>query len=164
MRLLPVFFRLFRFPLRCFFILEKRKYSRPYIPHKLSLFLLSGCLFYVSCLRVLLLLIIHTAGAMPSFSLCLQTLYPSPSYQAFRPGIVDLPTGASEAPLAAINVQNFGQFDQDFLDFAGFQGRTEKGRDGLFGGGLGGRPDLDTLPMADQWVTAATQTLARRET
>ncbi|GAB5033325.1 mitotic cohesin [Nannochloropsis oceanica] len=88
---------------------------------------------------------------------------------AFRPGIVDLPIGASEAPLASINVQNFGQFDQDLLDFAAFQGGREGGREGVFGGGgfeggvEGGLSTLNALPIADQWVAAATQTLARRE-
>ena len=60
--------------------------------------------------------------------------------------------------MAQINVQNFGQFDQDLLDFAAFQAGG-----GGMGGGLAGRPSLDVLPIADQWVAAGSHTLARRE-
>lgn len=35
--------------------------------------------------------------------------------QAFRPGVVDLPAGQSEAALATINVQGYGEFQ--FGDF-----------------------------------------------
>ncbi|CAM9145063.1 unnamed protein product [Chrysoparadoxa australica] len=62
---------------------------------------------------------------------------------AFRPGVVDLPTGASEAPASAINVQGFGEFDISL--------------------------DLDEdmqlgAPLAmDEWMAAACQSVARQQ-
>eukprot|EP00639_Heterosigma_akashiwo_P010594 CAMPEP_0206377538 /NCGR_PEP_ID=MMETSP0294-20121207/10225_1 /ASSEMBLY_ACC=CAM_ASM_000327 /TAXON_ID=39354 /ORGANISM="Heterosigma akashiwo, Strain CCMP2393" /LENGTH=304 /DNA_ID=CAMNT_0053826049 /DNA_START=294 /DNA_END=1204 /DNA_ORIENTATION=- len=62
---------------------------------------------------------------------------------AFRPGVVDLPSGASEAPAAAINVANFGEFDM-YMDMA--------------------MPlSFDDIPAADQWMAAASQTITRRQ-
>ncbi|CAM9771225.1 unnamed protein product, partial [Phaeothamnion confervicola] len=62
---------------------------------------------------------------------------------AFRPGVVDLPAGASEAPAASINVLGFGEFDVN-LDL----------------------PDpfaLDALPATDEWMAASAGTVARRQ-
>lgn len=66
--------------------------------------------------------------------------------QAFRPGIVDLPTGASEAPSTHINVQNFGDFDAG-IEFRGILEGT----------------DLNTfcLSAPDAWVAATGQNRAR---
>jgi cohesin complex subunit SCC1 len=59
---------------------------------------------------------------------------------AFRPGVVDLPAGSSEASAANLNVAHFGEFDME-----------------------SGVLELETLPMVDQWMIAATQTTARRQ-
>lgn len=64
--------------------------------------------------------------------------------QAFRPGVVDLPAGASEAPTSAINVQNFGEFEMDIYPIASRETFS-----------------LDSLPLMDKWMPALTQTQAR---
>lgn len=78
---------------------------------------------------------------------------------------MDLPTGASEAPLASINVQNFGHFTQDLLLLGQAGGQLDDLEFGFggggAGGGMGGRTSLDVLPVADQWVAAASHTIAR---
>lgn len=84
------------------------------------------------------------------------------THQAFRPGIVDLPTGASEAPLASINVQGFGHFAQDLMLLGQAGGQLDDLEFGFGAGGGGmGRTSLDVLPVADQWVAAASHTIAR---
>lgn len=35
-------------------------------------------------------------------------------WQAFRPGMLDMPTGATEAAPAAIDAQGYGEFQLDF--------------------------------------------------
>lgn len=64
--------------------------------------------------------------------------------QAFRPGVVDLPAGASEAPTSAINVQNFGEFEMDIYPIASRETFS-----------------LDSLPLMDKWMPALTQTQAK---
>eukprot|EP00617_Octactis_speculum_P021342 CAMPEP_0185747040 /NCGR_PEP_ID=MMETSP1174-20130828/5719_1 /TAXON_ID=35687 /ORGANISM="Dictyocha speculum, Strain CCMP1381" /LENGTH=596 /DNA_ID=CAMNT_0028422061 /DNA_START=147 /DNA_END=1937 /DNA_ORIENTATION=+ len=62
---------------------------------------------------------------------------------AFRPGVVDLPEGQEEAPATSINVANFNEFDMQLdlnMPFA-----------------------LDHLPPPDHWISAASQTMARRQ-
>jgi cohesin complex subunit SCC1 len=62
---------------------------------------------------------------------------------AFRPGVVDLPEDQTEALPGAINLANFNEFDLQLdmaMPFA-----------------------LDQLPAPDQWMAAATQTMARRQ-
>eukprot|EP00611_Tribonema_gayanum_P015113 TRINITY_DN2690_c0_g1_i2.p1 TRINITY_DN2690_c0_g1~~TRINITY_DN2690_c0_g1_i2.p1 ORF type:complete len:295 (-),score=88.62 TRINITY_DN2690_c0_g1_i2:172-1056(-) len=66
---------------------------------------------------------------------------------AFRPGVVDLPTGASEAPAAAINMPGWGEFDLTL------SGGDDYG--GFFGGGR------MSMPLADTWMAAAAMTVAR---
>jgi hypothetical protein len=59
--------------------------------------------------------------------------------------VVDLPAGASEAPLSSINVPNFGEFQAlteiDFTDVR--------------------RVSIDLPPMDDAWFAAASSTIAR---
>ena len=62
---------------------------------------------------------------------------------AFRPGVVDLPEDQTEAAPGAINLANFNEFDMQLdmaMPFA-----------------------LDQLPAPDQWMAAASQTVARRQ-
>uniref|UniRef100_A0A7S2S5L9 Rad21/Rec8-like protein N-terminal domain-containing protein n=1 Tax=Rhizochromulina marina TaxID=1034831 RepID=A0A7S2S5L9_9STRA len=62
---------------------------------------------------------------------------------AFRPGAVDLPEDQAEGASSAINVANFEEFDMQ-LDLA--------------------MPfTLEHLPASEQWMAAASQTMARRQ-
>lgn len=60
---------------------------------------------------------------------------------AFRPGVVDLPENAQEASTSSINVTNFGEFETDTAY------------------------EIDSVPVPemDQWMSANSQTLARRQ-
>jgi len=62
---------------------------------------------------------------------------------AFRPGVVDLPDDQAEAAPGAINLANFNEFDMQLDMAVPFS--------------------LDQLPAPDQWMAAASQTMARRQ-
>jgi cohesin complex subunit SCC1 len=74
---------------------------------------------------------------------------------AFRPGVVDLPTGASEAPSASINVAGFGDFTMD-------SGMGAGAPVDLNFGGLDNAPGLSLL-ADDEWIAAASGTIARAQ-
>ncbi|TMW67967.1 hypothetical protein Poli38472_007639 [Pythium oligandrum] len=60
---------------------------------------------------------------------------------AFRPGVVDLPVNNQQASAHAINVSNFGEFEAELTYSI----------------------DAITAPSLDEWITASSQTVARRQ-
>ncbi len=73
---------------------------------------------------------------------------------AFRPGAVDMPTGASEAPVNQITVSGFGDFQMDVTLTGGFEAPGEV-RAVIGGGSFGG------IMAADEWMAAASGPIAR---
>ncbi len=72
----------------------------------------------------------------------------------FRPGAVDMPTGASEAPIGQITVSGFGDFQMDVTLTGGFEAPGEV-RAVMGGGSFGG------IMAADEWMAAASGPIAR---
>mmetsp|Transcript_20026 Transcript_20026/g.60674 ORF Transcript_20026/g.60674 Transcript_20026/m.60674 type:complete len:213 (-) Transcript_20026:1431-2069(-) len=62
---------------------------------------------------------------------------------AFRPGVIDLPSGQASATATQLNVAEFGIFEQSFDSAAAFS--------------------LDALPQVDAWLTKAKMTTARKQ-
>ncbi len=73
---------------------------------------------------------------------------------AFRPGAVDMPTGASEAPVNQITVSGFGDFQMDVTLAGGFEAPGEV-HAVIGGGSFGG------IMAADEWMAAASGPIAR---
>ncbi len=73
---------------------------------------------------------------------------------AFRPGAVDMPTGASEAPVNQITVSGFGDFQMDVTLTGGFEAPGEV-HAVIGGGSFGG------IMAADEWMAAASGPIAR---
>jgi cohesin complex subunit SCC1 len=61
---------------------------------------------------------------------------------AFRPGVVNIPASVSQAPATAINLPNFGEFEAETITL---------------------QISADALPDVDEWMAAASQTVARRQ-
>jgi hypothetical protein len=81
--------------------------------------------------------------------------------QAFRPGQVDLPAGAREGA-GSINIAGFGEFDMD-EGIAELEYVEKSILYLVYCLDLHAMPSNRVMPQVDQWMAAATQTVARKQ-